>query len=210
MIHEIDAAIESFLTQEILGTAGVEVSFDAPSKEWAQKRTSPMVNTYLYDIREDANRRQVGVYESRNEKGELIARTEPPRFFRLSYMITAYASRPLDEHRLLSAILLAFLPHKVFPERYLTGAVAESALPVLLEIGRGPVENRQISDVWTAFGGELKASLDLVVTMPIPSDAKMVDTPLAESGVVLQAFGTTGQNSVASHKKTDETGHDTR
>ncbi len=210
MIHEIDTAIESFLGQEVLGSAGVEVSFEAPTKEWAQKRTSPVVNAYLYDIREDNNRRQVGVYESRNEKGELTARTEPPRFFRLSYMITAYASRSLDEHRLLSAILISFLPHKVFPERHLTGTVLETGLPVLLEIGRAPVESRQISDVWTAFGGELKASIDLVATMPVSSDTKNVDVQLAVGGVLLQAFGTTGQNSVASHRQTGVSENDTR
>jgi len=207
VIHEIDSAIESFLSQEVLQDSGVEVSFEAPTKEWAQKRTSPLVNLYLYDIREDSNRRQVGVYETRNEQGELIARTEPPRFFRLAYLITAYASRPLDEHRLLSAVLIALLGHKVFPAQYLVGSVADANLPVLLEIGKAPVESRQISDVWTAFGGELKASLDLVITVAILSSTVPIDVKIATEGTLLRTHGTDGQEDVASRQKVSKSGN---
>ncbi len=204
MIHEVDNALESFLSGEVLQDSGVDVSFEAPTKDWAQKRTSPIVNLYLYDIREDSNRRQVGIYETRNELGELLARTEPPRFFRLSYLITAYAARPLDEHRLLSAVLISILPHKVLPTEYLSGNIADANLPVMVEIGKAPVENRQISDVWTAFGGELKASLDLVVTVAMPSTTVPINISLAKEGALIRTHGFGGQESVVAHDKANQ------
>ncbi|MEV7547917.1 Pvc16 family protein, partial [Streptomyces sp. NPDC089915] len=31
---------------------GIEVSFEAPTRDWAARRNAPAVNAYLYDIRE--------------------------------------------------------------------------------------------------------------------------------------------------------------
>jgi hypothetical protein len=40
-------------------------------------------------------------------------------------------------------------------------------LPVDLQVGLPPPEDRSFADVWTALGGELKPSLDVVLSVPI-------------------------------------------
>lgn len=201
MIHEVDEAVESFLEREVLNGSGVEVVFDAPTKEWASRRTSPTIDVYLYDIREDANRRQVGTYETRDEGGGLVARTAPARFFKLSYLVTAWTQRPIDEHRLLATLLTSFLCHKVMPERYLVGSIEAIKLPLLVEIAKPPPENRQISEVWSALGGELKASLDLVLTAPVSAETVPVTAPLASRGARIRATGDPGQESERSYPR---------
>jgi hypothetical protein len=70
-------------------------------------------------------------------------------------------------------------------------------LPVLLEVGKPPPDNRQISEVWTALGGELKAALEVMVTAPITSDPVPVTAPPAEEGLGVRTFGEPGQESEA-------------
>lgn len=56
MINHLDKTIENLLTQEIdIGNGDVEVSFNAPNGEWANRAVSrPTLNFFLYDVRENA------------------------------------------------------------------------------------------------------------------------------------------------------------
>ena len=74
--------------------------FDAPTKDWAARRTTPTIDVYLYDIREDLRRRQLGMTGVRDAEGKVVSHRQPPRFFKLSYLLTAWTQRPEDEHRL--------------------------------------------------------------------------------------------------------------
>jgi hypothetical protein len=125
------------------------------------------VNLYLYDIREDLSRRDTAWVEIRGQDGRVTERRLPPRRFRLSYLATAWTQRPEDEHRLLSALLGGFLRHEYFPPELLQGALEGEETPVLLTVGLPPSDERKIADTWSALGGELKPSLDVVVTAPM-------------------------------------------
>ncbi len=206
MIHEIDEAIESLVKNEVLDGSGAEVVFDAPTKDWASRRNTPTVDVYLYDIREDGNKRQVGSFRSRNDEGLVVSISEPPRFFRLSYLVTAWTQRPEDEHRLLSAMLYAFLRHKVLPDEYRTGTLVDSSSPILLEVARPP-EARQVSEVWSALGGELKPSLDLVVIAAIGSQP-VTAIPAPPDSFRTRTTGTGGQESERTMRQPERPAHD--
>ena len=197
MIHEVSAALEAIIDREVLEGSGAEVVFDAPTKEWASRRNTPTINVYLYDIREDTRRRTTGVIGERNEEGVLISRGEPPRYFKLSYLITAWTQRPEDEHRLLGGVLSMFLRHKVIPTEDYGEILTKTGLPCLLEVAKPPPDNRQISEVWTALGGELKAALEVMVTAPATSEPVPVTAPPAEGGLGVRTFGEPGQESSA-------------
>ncbi len=166
MIHEVDASIRALIRRDAVNGGDVEVDFDAPTRDWAGKRTSPTVNVYLFDIREDVNRRRNEPERVHDDNGVVIGRRRPPRRYRLSYLVTAWTQRPEDEHRLLSVVLSAFLPHEEFPRDLLEGALAEQAQPVYLTIGLPPPPERSIGEIWSAMGGELKPSLELVLSAP--------------------------------------------
>jgi len=125
MINEVDEALRNLVKADVVNGSDIEVLFDAPTREWASRRNTPTVDLYLYDIREDVKRRQTGLMDRRDEQGVVVERRQPPRFFKLAYLITAWTQRP---------------------------------------------EDRQVSDVWTSLGGDLKPSLDLVITVIIEDD----------------------------------------
>ncbi|HKE77509.1 MAG TPA: DUF4255 domain-containing protein [Acidimicrobiales bacterium] len=177
MIQDVDESIRGLIRQEVVDHGEVEVVFDAPTKEWAARRNTPTIDIYLYDVREDMRRRQAGLVDLHNDDRRTVARRQPPRFFKLSYLLTAWTQRPEDEHRLLSSLLSCFLRNDCLPVDLLAGALADNdlALPVTLAIP--PPEDRALSDVWSALGGEMKPSLDLVVVLPWDLDRAKPTAP---------------------------------
>jgi len=136
-------------------------------KDWAARRNAPTINLYLYDIREDVRRRERGWTEHRDPDGTVTSRTPPPRYFKLSYLLTAWTQRAEDEHRLLDTLLRAFLRYDALPDALVVGQLAEPGLVVPITVGLPPPEDRAFADVWSALGGELKPSLDVVVVAPV-------------------------------------------
>jgi hypothetical protein len=168
VIHEIDDALRKLVERELAGS-GVEISFEAPTSDWAARRSSPTVDLYLYDIREDRDRRNMAMEPVRDKTGVIVGRRRPPHMFKLSYLVTAWTQRPEDEHRLLSTILACAVRYDALPRDILSGTLLEQPLNVPVTVALPPPEDRALSDVWTALGGELKPSLDLVITAPVDS-----------------------------------------
>jgi hypothetical protein len=167
MIHDVDESLRALVKRDALNGSGVDVAFDAPTKDWVARRNAPMVSLYLYDIREDVTRRDTAWIDVRGDDGRVKERRLPPRRYRLSYLVTAWTSRPEDEHRLLSSLLSGFVRHEFFPPELLKGALEGEETPVLITVALPPADERKIADTWSALGGELKPSLDLVVTAPM-------------------------------------------
>lgn len=164
--------MRALVEERAIGNGEVEVVFDAPTRDWSGRRNAPTINIYLYDIREDLRRRERGMLNEYGDPGSddatrVIARHLPPRHFKLSYLITAWTQRPEDEHRLLSELLRCFLRYDALPPELVTGELAEIGLPIPITVALPPPEDRAFADVWSALGGELRPSIDVVVSAPI-------------------------------------------
>jgi hypothetical protein len=168
VISDVDEALKKLISREAVNHGEVEVVFDAPNKDWAARRSGPTIDVYLYDIREDLRRRERGMINDYQDN-IVVSRHLPPRHFKFSYLVAAWTQRPEDEHRLLASLLRCFLRYEALPEDVLSGSLQALGLPVPLTVALPPPEDRSFADVWTALGGELKPSLDVVVTAPIDS-----------------------------------------
>ncbi|MFF4657882.1 DUF4255 domain-containing protein [Streptomyces sp. NPDC001381] len=193
MIHEVDEVLKSLLGGGALTGSGIDVSFEAPTRDWAARRNSPVVNAYLYDIREDVARRQRGQVAVRDERDVVVKRRQPPRWFRLSYLVTAWTKTPQDEHRLLSAVLANLIPREVLPAEELPGALGALGLAVPVSVAGVQTESRSLAEIWSALGGELKPSLDLVVTAPFPAYPEYDAGPPVTEGAVVRVAGLDGE-----------------
>ena len=60
--------------------------------------------------------------------------------------------------------------HDILPDAALTPLLRELETPLLVMLAYPPPENRQVSDVWTSLGGDLKPSVDLVITIALRPD----------------------------------------
>ncbi|NEY36977.1 DUF4255 domain-containing protein [Streptomyces sp. PRKS01-65] len=187
MIHEVDEGLRRLLAESGLEASGVEVVFDAPTRDWAARRNAPTVCAFLYDIREDTARRGSGHEEVHDADGFVVARRTPPRWYELTYLVTAWAGRPQDEHRLLSQVLACLAATDRLPPRMLTGSLADLGLTVALDTAQAGADGPAAADVWSALGGELKASLGVRVRAPLAGAAVPVGPPVTEGLVVRSA-----------------------
>ncbi|MFF1407056.1 DUF4255 domain-containing protein [Streptomyces sp. NPDC058294] len=169
MIHEVDEVLKTLLGGGALAGSGIDVAFDAPTRDWAARRNAPTINVYLYDIREDVNRRQRGHIPVLDEREVIVKRRQPRRWFRLSYLVTAWTKQPQDEHRLLSAVLATLIPRELLAPSEVPGALGVLGMAVPLSVAGIQTESRSLAEIWSALGGELEPSLDLVVTAPFPA-----------------------------------------
>ncbi|MGH3826398.1 MAG: DUF4255 domain-containing protein [Pseudonocardiaceae bacterium] len=205
MFNEVDEALRALVRAEAVSSSDIEVVFDAPTKDWSSRRNAPTVNLYLYDIREDLRRRERGLINSYDDRGRIVSRRQPPRHFKVSYLITAWTQRPEDEHRLLSGLLYCFLRNEVVPPELLSGPLAEVGLPVTLSVALPPPEDRAFADVWSALGGELKPSLDLVVTAPVDGGRLFPAGPPVQDPLTIDFGARAGDQRDPPRHKTDHT-----
>ena len=54
MINDLDESIKQLLIEKgALNSTEVNISFEAPSRDWANTQSKPAINIYLYDIHEN-------------------------------------------------------------------------------------------------------------------------------------------------------------
>lgn len=200
VIPEVDEALKTLIERDVVDAHDVEVTFDAPTKEWVGRRNGPTIDVYLYDIREDLRRRERGWLEE-FDGNRVRSRHQPPRHFKLSYLVAAWTQRPEDEHRLLSSLMACFLQFDALPRDVLTGSLAELGVPVPVTVALPPPEDRSFADVWTALGGELKPSIDLVVTAPILTGRTFDAGPPVKFPTVLVAGGIAGSPAAETRRR---------
>ena len=192
MIHDVDETLRQLIRRDVLNGSNVEVAFDAPTRDWASRRKGPTLNLYLYDIIEDLQRREINYKDVRDERGRVVERRMPPRRFRLSYLVTAWTQRPEDEHRLLSAVLGCFIRSDALPREVFQGSLVDQPDTLRVTVGLPLPKDRQLSDIWSALGGELKASLDLVVLAPFVSGRDLEVGPIVTEQPRIAVVGPDG------------------
>src|SRR5438445_12578743 len=120
MIQDVDESLRALVKRDALNGSKADVAFDAPTKEWSSRRNTPTVDLYLYDIREDLERREVMWEDIRGAASSsrlITERRPPPRRFKLSSPVTAWPQRPWSEHRQPSSLLACLVRHRTTPAR---------------------------------------------------------------------------------------------
>jgi Pvc16 N-terminal domain len=181
VLYDVGESIREMLVGRCEIPPDIDVVFDAPTRDWASRRSGPVIDVFLYDIRENLERRQ-NLLETVREDDLAIGRVPPTRWFTCSYMVTAWTQRPEDEHRLLGSILEGLLTTHAVPHVFLQGRLRDRTHEVFLTLARPLGQDRSISDLWSSLGGELKPSIDLVLVVPFePNTLDAVGPPVLEA-----------------------------
>src|SRR3954469_10764284 len=176
MLADLDETLRALLKEELErhGFEGVDIAFDAPSRDWSGQLSKPAVNLFLYDLREAEALRSSEW--SRVKKDGRLVESRPPMIMECSYAVTAWTQAVEDEHRLLSQVLAILFAYPQLPEERLNGRLVNGSQPWPIKgrIGQGKGEK---SDFWSAVGGQYKVSLDYVVRLSVESGAKLERGP---------------------------------
>jgi hypothetical protein len=159
MIAEVDEALCRALARVL--PKGTVVRLDPPKPTWQTEKPSEAVDLFLFNLAGDMRGAASGWTDVRDPNGRVLSREEPPRRYRLSYLVTARAPKIADEHELLDTALRALTDAEALPEACLPEALLETGLPVLVDLDpAGP------GDLWTSLGMPARAAFVLTVSAP--------------------------------------------
>jgi hypothetical protein len=158
VLELIDEGLEAFLRAAVpLSATEVDVSFEAPNREWSAKLTRPTINLFLWDIRRSLNSRS----GMRTVVVDDVTVHEPARpIVELRYVASAWTSDHGDERALLAGVLRALLIHGDVPREFLPTAYDRLEVPTVAVARAG----EDHMDVFKALEGQLKPGINIVLT----------------------------------------------
>lgn len=187
MIDDLDKTLAALLRRELApGLAEqIQISFEAPDDRFPpQSVTTPAIDLFLYDVRENLELRSNDVLLDWQSDG--TAHRHMPVRIDTSYLITAWPREGLanpaqDEHRLLGEVMRVLLRHRTLPQELLHGVLADSDLPLPVSTLQ-PGRLQSLGEFWQAMGGKPKAAINFAVTLSIDV-AKLVEMQFATERV---------------------------
>jgi hypothetical protein len=185
MIDDIDEALRQLLIRDLpIKSNEVDIAFNQPKREWSSRISRPTLNLYLYDVRENAKLRQhTPIFEvERTQDGKLVS--QRPRAIRidLMYMVTAWATDPGDEHRLLSRSMMTFLRHRAMPADLVPEAFNEIGTMVPIDVAQRDMLEKP-TDLWGVMDNEMRPAYGLRLTVAFNPHTPTV-TPAVRSAKV--------------------------
>jgi hypothetical protein len=181
MIDALDETLRQLLIREIpIKNGEVDIAFDQPKREWSARLNRPTLNLFLFDLHENKKLRQTQPMWTieRQPNGTATKRRKETRYD-LYYLVTAWATEPDDEHRLLSRSLLALMRQPHLPEELMPEALRHQPLPVPFMVAQEEHLRNQ-ADLWGAIDNEWRPGIPLVITISLdpyqPVTAPLVRT----------------------------------
>lgn len=158
MLELVDESLEAFFRAAVpLSATDVDVSFDAPDRDWSAKLSRPTLNVFLWDIRRSATRSRSGSRVVDTTDG-VVHRMAAP-VLELRYVVTAWTSDQGDERALLAGVLRAILANGGVPREYLP-AVYDRFEPPTLTIARAGEDHIEVMRV---LQGQLKPGINMML-----------------------------------------------
>ena len=185
VLELIDESLESFFRATVpLSATDVDVSFEAPDRDWSAKLTRPTVNLFLWDIRRSSERSNAGV-RTVVQDGQTLRQAAFP-VVELRYVVTAWTSDLEDERALLAGLLRTLLAHGQVPREFLAGELSTIDMPTL-KMARAGEDHM---DVFKALEGKVKPGLNMVLSsefdtgvfMPVGPPVEVIETAVGRIG----------------------------
>jgi hypothetical protein len=189
VINDLDESIKQLLVKKgALNSTEVNISFEAPSRDWASSQSKPAINIYLYDIHENHELRSYEWTMERNNNRTATKKKAPLRVA-FSYLITVWTKDVGDEHRLLGHIMAVLCRHSFLPEEILQGALKELEYPVHASTAQPDGLVKNPADFWSALDNQLKPYIDYVVTLPVDLDIALTAPVVSTKTIEIKETG---------------------
>lgn len=168
MFADLDETIRQLLIKEVpLDLSEVDVSFDAPDRDWSGRLSRPTINCFLYDIRENLDLRAVD-FETMRSNGKATSTTKRvPARVDATYQITIWARAPEDEHHLLWRVLVVLFRNPVLTENILQGSLKNQLFATPTKVIQPNQARANPAELWQSIDNRIRPALTYTVTVPL-------------------------------------------
>ena len=176
MLADISQTLRDLIySRAKLEASDVDISFEAPTKEWVNSRTKPAISFFLYDLEENTELRRTAmeVMSVRSVSGgnSIGVRRTPPRRFNLHYMVSAISTVVEDEHHLLWRVMSALLKNPTLPEDVVSDSVKRLEVDLLGRVSQ-PDDGPRPIDLWNSLETAPRPALLYVLTVPVDLESE--------------------------------------
>lgn len=179
-------------------TSTEQVDFSHPANR-REEATGPMLNLYVYDIRESKQIQHSGRQVTRKKTGILQPGSVnwSPNWFDISMLLTAWDRTALGEQHLLTEVLTLLLRHRALREEFLLPELRDYG-NLSMTVGLDPAI--EIGSLWSALSVPLRPAVYLSVAVPLESDE--IAVPLVWERIInLRDRGNPSSNGVTIAKR---------
>jgi hypothetical protein len=176
LFADLDETIRQLLIKGVpLDLSEVDISFEAPDREWSGRLSRPTINCFLYDVRENLDLRATDFETMRNNgKGTTTSRRVPARID-ATYQITIWARAPEDEHQLLWRTLVVLFRNPILPEDILQGALKSQMFPTPAKVIQPQQARANPAELWQSIDNRIRPALTYTVTVPLDPEISFTD-----------------------------------
>jgi hypothetical protein len=165
---DLDETIRQLLIDYVpLDLSEVDVSFDAPDREWSGRLSRPTVNCFLYDVHQNLERREADWVVRRDEQTNTVHKRQGPLRIDATYYVTVWARMPEDEHRLLWRVLSVLARFPILPGGSLSGELQDQPYPLQARVAQPSEQRTSATDLWQALDNRVRPSLSYVITLAL-------------------------------------------
>ena len=180
MIDDLDEALRDLLIRELpIVNNEIDIAFDQPKREWSARLSRPTLNLYMHDLRENTKlRRERSPYEVERRVETVVQRARPYRVD-VHYLVTAWATAPEDEHRMLARTLLALLRFQELPVEVLNEGLRDQPAGIPIKVAQSETLEKP-SDLWSVLDNQQRPGITFTATLAFNPYAP-VEKPLTRT-----------------------------
>ena len=154
-IGAVSTSLRTLLDEEMDITPNLEVTILGPDEPGADQR----VNLFLYQMRENAELKNLDWQASRTVAGRLVA---PPLSLNLFYVMTAFAPNQdpngdSTQHEILGDAMRVFYENPIVPQAYLHPQLIDARERIKIMLN--PLDMEEIGQVWATFSRPFRLSV---------------------------------------------------
>jgi hypothetical protein len=142
----------------------IDISFGQPTKEWSARLSRPTLNVFLHDVRENPSLRRDQNFSELERRPNSVIQRRPPHRIAMHYLVTAWATAPEDEHRMLARALLALLRFQELPIDLLPEGLQDQPSPIPLKVAQADVLEKP-SDFWSVVDNQQRPGITFSATL---------------------------------------------
>jgi uncharacterized protein DUF4255 len=171
LFADLDETIRQMLIKEVpLDLSEVDISFDAPDRDWSGRLSRPTINCFLYDVRENLDLRATDFDTLRsNGMGTSTSKRVPARVD-ATYQVTIWARAPEDEHQLLWRVLVVLFRNPILSDDILQGGLKNQIFPTPAKVIQPAQARANPAELWQSIDNRIRPAITYTVTVPLDPD----------------------------------------
>ena len=183
MLHDLDRTFENILRDKgQIPRSAIDIEFEMPTSEWSARLSRPAVNLWCFDVRENLKLRSMEK-SAVSYNGTTGVRSIPPRRIDVTYLVTAWANKPEDEHQLLWRTLATMKTVRFLRPEECEGELRfqNHNIPLLVADMSEPKAN--FTDLWSVVDNQMRLGFPITATLELETDMSFA-APVALSTTV--------------------------